>query len=104
MHAALIFISETVQVSHGEGVYLVDKQGKKILDFNSQAMCSSLGHTVDPTIIEAVAEQMKSVAYVYPGYVIADIRSKLSKVHLLQHAHDNRLKPSSYWPISHQAI
>ena len=80
MCVSIMYASNTPQVSHGEGVYLVDKQGKKYLDFNSQAFCSSLGHTVDPTIIEAVVEQMKSVAYVYPGYVIADIRSKLSKV------------------------
>ena len=48
-------------------------------------MCSSLGHTVDPTIIDAVVQQMRTIAYAYPGYFITEIRAKLSKVSLAQY-------------------
>jgi 4-aminobutyrate aminotransferase-like enzyme len=68
------------QIAKGDGCYFLDYNGKRYLDFNSMAMCSSLGHTVDPSIIDAVVEQMKTVAYAYPGYFITEIRAKLGKV------------------------
>ena len=37
---------DAIPIQRGEGVYFVDMDGKKYLDFNSQAMCSHLGHTV----------------------------------------------------------
>ena len=43
-------------ISHGEGVYMVTTDGKKIMDFNSQAMCSHHGHTMDPRIIQRVCD------------------------------------------------
>jgi taurine--2-oxoglutarate transaminase len=72
--------TEAVQIAQGDGCYFIDNNGKRYLDFNSMAMCSSLGHTVDPTIIDAVVHQLKTVAYAYPGYFITEIRAKLSKV------------------------
>eukprot|EP00667_Euglena_gracilis_P012460 EG_transcript_12805 len=65
-------------ISHGDGVYMVTLDGKRILDFNSQAMCSNHGHTVDPRIIQRVAKQMSEIPYLYPGVGIAPIRAELS--------------------------
>ena len=45
--------------------FLTDMNGKKYIDFNAQAMCSNLGHTVPPSVIEAVTTQMKEVAMTY---------------------------------------
>ena len=69
-----------LQIAKGDGVYFVDFNGKRYLDFNAMAMCSNLGHTVDPTIIDAVTEQMRTMCYAYPGAFITEIRCKLSKV------------------------
>jgi 4-aminobutyrate aminotransferase-like enzyme len=50
-----------IHVVRGEGVFFWDAAGKKYMDFNSMAMCSHHGHTVDPTIIEAVTHQLKTM-------------------------------------------
>uniref|UniRef100_A0A7S4LDJ6 Aspartate aminotransferase family protein n=1 Tax=Eutreptiella gymnastica TaxID=73025 RepID=A0A7S4LDJ6_9EUGL len=65
-------------ISHGEGVYMVTTDGKKIMDFNSQAMCSHHGHTMDPRIIQRVVKQMEEIAYVYPGVGVTPIRVQLT--------------------------
>jgi len=62
----------------GEGVYLIDDTGKRILDWNAGAMCANLGHTVPQSIIDAITHQLKTLPYTYPGYGIAEIRAKLA--------------------------
>lgn len=52
-----------VHISHGEGIYLYDQDGKKYIDFNSQAMCTNQGHTAHPTVIDAIMKQLKEVCY-----------------------------------------
>eukprot|EP00042_Codosiga_hollandica_P035727 m.267265 g.267265 ORF g.267265 m.267265 type:complete len:509 (+) comp54714_c0_seq3:2-1528(+) len=69
-----------IRVAQGDGVYLIDNKGKRFLDFNAMAMCSNLGHTVDPTIIAAVTHQLQTVPYAYPGAFLTDIRAQLSKL------------------------
>lgn len=48
------------------------------MDFNSQAMCSNLGHTVPPEVIEEINNQLKSIAYAYPCATVTPIKAKLS--------------------------
>ena len=69
-----------IRIVRNDGIYLYDQNGKRYLDWNSQAMCVNSGHTPDPSIIEAVTEQMKKQCYLYPGYFYSDIRVKLSKL------------------------
>jgi taurine--2-oxoglutarate transaminase len=46
--------TDPLQVARGDGVYFIATDGKRYLDFNSQAMCSALGHTVPKSVIDAV--------------------------------------------------
>lgn len=69
-----------IHVVRGEGVYFWDASGKRYMDFNSMAMCSHHGHTVDPSIIEAINHQLKTIPYAYPGVFITGVRGKLSKL------------------------
>jgi adenosylmethionine-8-amino-7-oxononanoate aminotransferase len=51
-------------ISHGEGVYLIDENGKKYLDACSGAVAANLGHGVT-SIGDAMAEQAKKAAFVH---------------------------------------
>ncbi|EFA76445.1 aminotransferase class-III [Heterostelium album PN500] len=70
--------SSALVMAKGEGVYFYDQNGKKFIDFNSQAMCSNLGHTVPQEVITAVNDQLKSAAYAYPCAIVTEIKAKLS--------------------------
>ncbi len=52
--------------------------GRKYLDFNSQAMCSNLGHTVPQEVIDEINTQLKTIAYAYPCATVVPIKAKLS--------------------------
>src|SRR5271170_7838296 len=62
-----------------EGCYFIDSAGKRYLDFSAQLMCVNLGHK-NPAVIEAIAEQARTLPYIAPGYATT-VRAKLS--HLL---------------------
>lgn len=51
-----------LEVDHGEGIYLYDKQGNRYIDACSGAAVANLGHA-HPRIIDAVVQQAKSVAF-----------------------------------------
>ncbi len=51
-------------ISHGQGIYLYDTEGKKYLDGSSGAVTASLGHGVKE-IVEAINEQARKVSFVY---------------------------------------
>ena len=50
-------------IVHGEGCWLVDQDGKRYLDACGGAYVACLGHGV-PEVVEAVAEQIRRVAFV----------------------------------------
>ncbi len=54
-------------IDDAEGVYIVDRNGKRYLDFSSQLMCSNLGHK-NKAIIEAIQKQAEKLPYVAPGF------------------------------------
>ncbi len=54
-------------IQDAEGVYMVDRQGKRYLDFSSQLMCSNLGHK-NQAVIEAIVRQAKTLPYIAPGF------------------------------------
>lgn len=64
-------------VDYGEGVYLVDKHGKKYLDAASGAVTANIGHGVTE-IIEAMAEQAKKVSFVYRSQFTSEAAEKLA--------------------------
>ena len=59
-----------IPVTRAEGVYFWDAQGTRYLDFNSMVMCSNIGHG-DPRVIEAIAEQARTLAFAGPGMATA---------------------------------
>eukprot|EP00040_Diaphanoeca_grandis_P005412 m.32742 g.32742 ORF g.32742 m.32742 type:complete len:535 (-) comp16689_c0_seq3:177-1781(-) len=69
-----------IQVERAEGIYFFDTTGKRYIDFNSMAMCSNMGHTVHPSIIKAVTDQLESMAYMYPGVSVSAHRARLGKL------------------------
>ncbi|KYQ91735.1 aminotransferase class-III [Tieghemostelium lacteum] len=65
-------------MEQGDGVYFYDTNGKKYIDFNSQAMCSNLGHTVPEEVLKAVDQQLRTAAYAYPCSIVTPVKAKLS--------------------------
>ena len=64
-------------ISDVDGVYIIDQEGRKILDFSSQLMCVNAGHK-NQKIIKAIQDQAEKVCYLYPGFAY-ESRSKLGK-------------------------
>ena len=67
-------------LTHGEGVYLFDKKGRKYLDWTSQAICSNLGYDLPETVINATMKQMKELPFVYGGLGMVEVRARLSQL------------------------
>jgi taurine--2-oxoglutarate transaminase len=65
-----------LHIVDAEGCYIIDAAGKRYLDFASQLMCVNLGHK-NAAVIEAIAEQARTLAYVLPGYATT-ARAELS--------------------------
>jgi adenosylmethionine-8-amino-7-oxononanoate aminotransferase len=51
--------------SRGEGVSLIDTDGRELLDGSSQLVCVSLGYKYNDEIAAAAAEQIKKLPYSY---------------------------------------
>ncbi|RKD24026.1 hypothetical protein BEP19_06350 [Ammoniphilus oxalaticus] len=56
--------SELPIISHGNGIYLYDKQGNQYIDGSSGAVTASIGHGVEE-IIRAAVQQAENVSFVY---------------------------------------
>jgi taurine---2-oxoglutarate transaminase len=67
-------------IVRGEGVYLWDDKGNRYLDWTSQAVCSNIGYTLPPAVIEATTKQLTDLPFVYGGMGITEIRARLSKL------------------------
>ena len=65
-----------LQIVDAEGCYIIDAAGKRYLDFSAQLMCVNLGHK-NKAVIEAIAEQARTLAYIMPGYATS-ARAELS--------------------------
>ncbi len=64
-------------VSHGDGAYLFDQQGKSYLNFGDAAV-SCLGHG-DPRVTAAVKAQMDQVAFAHTGFFTSDPAERLAE-------------------------
>lgn len=70
-------------VSHGQGVYLFDTEGKKYMDASSGAITCSIGHGV-PEVIDAMGKQANAVSFVYrsqfSSHAAEGLAKKLSEI------------------------
>ena len=66
-----------LNIDKGEGVYLIDHQKNKILDFSSGLINVNIGHG-DQRVTDAVVKQMQKVSYVNPS-TITKVRGELGK-------------------------
>ena len=65
-------------VTHGEGIYLYDKDGKRYVDGSSGAVTTSIGHGVTE-IIEAMHNQAKKVSFVYRSQFTSEPAEQLAQ-------------------------
>uniref|UniRef100_A0A7S1AS39 Uncharacterized protein n=1 Tax=Noctiluca scintillans TaxID=2966 RepID=A0A7S1AS39_NOCSC len=64
----------------GEGPYLIDTEGKRYLDWTSQAVCANFGYDVPQAVLDAVQRQLRTVPYSYGGMGTTPVRAKLSSL------------------------
>mmetsp|Transcript_65746 Transcript_65746/g.118464 ORF Transcript_65746/g.118464 Transcript_65746/m.118464 type:complete len:496 (-) Transcript_65746:386-1873(-) len=67
-------------LSHGEGCHLWDVHGNKYLDWTCQAICTNLGYSVPPAVLEAAYKQMKKLPMAYGGLGNTEIRVRLASL------------------------
>ena len=65
-------------VSHGDGPYLIDKNGKKYLDGSGGAAVSCLGHS-DETVVAAIRDQLEQTAFAHTGFFTSDPAEALAE-------------------------
>lgn len=65
-------------IRDAEGVYIIDDDGRKILDFSAQLKCVNAGHK-NRRIIQAIQDQAEKLSYVYPGFA-QEPRTRLAKM------------------------
>src|ERR1700693_3058972 len=67
-----------LHIVDAEDCEFIDSSGRRYLDFSSQLMCVKLGHK-NPAVIEAIAEQARTLAYIAPGFATT-VRAELSRL------------------------
>ena len=65
-------------VSHGDGVYVYDTDGRKYLDGCDGAAVSCLGHS-DSRVKRAITEQLEKIPFVHTGYFTNDPVERLAE-------------------------
>jgi len=63
--------------SHGDGVYIVDTDGRRYLDASGGAAVSCLGHS-HPRVIQAIKDQVDKIAFVHSGFFTNDAAEALA--------------------------
>ena len=66
---------DPIPVARAEGVYFWTPEGKRFLDFNSQLMCSNIGHT-HPAVVKAIQDQAAVLPYANP-FMATEPRARL---------------------------
>ncbi|MBX2870003.1 MAG: aspartate aminotransferase family protein [Acidiferrobacterales bacterium] len=62
----------------GEGIFLIDKAGKRYLDACCGAAVSCLGHN-NPVIVEATKAQLDQLPYAHTGFFTTDVAEELAE-------------------------
>src|SRR5580765_5600128 len=66
---------DPIPVARAEGVYFWTPEGKRYLDFNSQLMCTNIGHS-HPRVVKAIQEQAAILCYANP-FMATEPRARL---------------------------
>jgi len=66
---------DPVPVSRAEGVYFWTPEDKRYIDFNSQLMCSNVGHS-HPRVVKAIQDQAAVLSYANP-FLATEPRARL---------------------------
>ncbi|WP_423908716.1 aspartate aminotransferase family protein [Candidatus Spongiihabitans sp.] len=69
--------NEYPKAVRGEGVYLIDQQGKKYLDASCGAAVSCLGHH-NQYVIDAVKSQLDKLPYAHTGFFTTEVAEQLA--------------------------
>ncbi|WP_077618106.1 aspartate aminotransferase family protein [Bacillus sinesaloumensis] len=65
-------------ISHGDGIYLYDTDGKKYIDGSSGAITASIGHGVKE-IVQTIEKQAHKISFVYRSQFTSEPAEKLAK-------------------------
>ncbi|HVM24303.1 MAG TPA: aminotransferase class III-fold pyridoxal phosphate-dependent enzyme, partial [Candidatus Limnocylindrales bacterium] len=68
---------DPIPVAGAKGCYFWTPEGKRYLDFNSQLMCTNIGHG-HPTVIAAIQAQAEQLAYANP-FMATEPRARLGQ-------------------------
>src|SRR5918996_968610 len=68
---------DPIPVAGAKGCYFWTPEGKRFLDFNSQLMCTNIGHG-HPRVIEAIKRQAETLAYANP-FMATEPRARLGQ-------------------------
>ncbi len=74
--------SDPVEVVDTDGFRFIEADGRSILDFSSQLVCTNLGFDAD-RVADAVADQIRTVPYISPSYTTkprAKLGAKLAEI------------------------
>jgi len=66
---------DPIPVARARGVHFWTPEGKRYLDFNSQLMCTNIGHC-HPRVVRAIQEQVERLAYASP-FMATEPRGRL---------------------------
>ena len=80
---------DPIPVAGAKGCYFWTPEGKRFLDFNSQLMCTNIGHG-HPKVIEAIKRQAETLAYANPFMATeprARLGAKLAEITPGRHRH-----------------
>lgn len=61
----------------GDGVYIIDSQGKRYLDGSGGAAVSCLGHS-DPDVIAAIKHQVDAISFAHSGFFTSEPAEELA--------------------------
>ena len=64
---------------HGEGVFIVDSEGKRYLDASGGAAVSCLGHS-HPAVIEAIKTQVERIAFAHTAFFTTEAMEELAEL------------------------
>src|SRR4051812_46307290 len=61
----------------GEGIYLIDAEGRRYVDACGGAAVSCIGHG-DPRVVAAIAEQAARLEYIHTGFFTSEAAETLA--------------------------
>jgi adenosylmethionine-8-amino-7-oxononanoate aminotransferase len=62
----------------GEGIYIIDRDGKRYIDASGGAAVSSLGHG-HPDVLRAMQRQMQQLAYAHTSFFTTEVAEQLAE-------------------------